>query len=158
MAETSVRTNMLVHEAVICSLSLGEVGQQQAAEAGLKAALDCQSKLRDVLTALSGSDFSRMTREEIASITPNLFDLARRLLSFARSREELTARMPEPFRDAYGAVLSDLEISANRIEDAAEGWALALDSEFVSEVREAIDSSRLKPGAERDWREGLARI
>jgi len=141
MAETSARTNMLVHEAVICSLSLEEVGQQEAAEAGLKAALDCQAKLRDVLPALSGSDFSRMTREEIASITPNLFDLARRLLSFARSREELTARMPEPFRGAYGAVLSDLEISASRIEDAAEGWALALDSEFVNEVQEAIDST-----------------
>lgn len=152
-----------VFEAVVCGLTLKQTGQGEADQTGgelLRLTANWQAKHRQVTELFSETDFSNVSKDQIAVTHAGLTVLVmitHPMTQIARSR---LPGVPEPYRSAIAAMLDDIDAGADKLEEVLEAWSMALDPALLADIGLAVKEARVGKKKEDipNWRDVLASV
>jgi len=151
-----------IYEAVVANLALENMRREETErqdEAILTKAFECLTATKHVIRLLTENDFSAATHDGIPPVHVAmciLVNVCRHAVNGSRSN---LSQVCEKYRAAMAAVLDDLDVVVDRLEDIAEGWCMAADKELTANIRQAVSASSTRQDTEiQDWRITLASI
>lgn len=151
-----------VYKAVVTGLALKALQEEepQSDECKiLQQAGELLSEFDDLLANLSGRNFTQAPRDGIGFIATGLallISISREIVKYSHDQVQ---EVPEPYQTSFRAKLAGIAMDADRAEELAEAWFMALDEELVASIKKSVEDSRpVEPEDIPDWRDVLAKL
>jgi len=151
-----------VYKAVVSGLALKALQEEdsQSDECKiLQQAGELLSEFDDLLEKFPTRNFAQASRDGIGFIATGLALLVSISREIVKYSHDHVHEVPESYQTEFKAKLVGIAADADRAEDLAESWFMALDEDLVPLIKKSVeDSLPVNPEDIPNWRDVLASL